>query len=626
MRSPAIHVFLLALLVCVVTVAATAAPVDSGVYKMIDRLLIVVDSNGDRTLDAAERAKLEKTVAAQFGEMGTQLLATVLTAADADADGKITEAEWRALGKRIGTAEATRTGKKTFMVAMSDGVKLATDVHLPAGKGPFPVILERTPYNKNSGSPTGWVRQGYAVVKQDMRGRFGSEGENLPFIGCGWVDHRDGADTVDWIRRQTWCNGKVGSQGASAGGITQNLLAGAAPKGLAAQIIVVAAASLYHDAAYVGGALRESQVLGWLKGNRFDPNAIGIFRAHPAYDEYWHRFDSRRKTEQMTAAAVHVGGWFDTFAAGTVASFVARQHRGGKGAKGTQKLVMGPWPHGVGRSRAGELRFRNAGLPGKYSSRAWFDHYLKGEANGVEKLPPVAYYVMGDTKDPKAPGNQWRYAADWPIASKPTAWYFGADAGLSRSRPAAADKPYVEYTFDPADPCPTVGGCNLVLPSGPRNQNRVEARDDTVSFTSGPLAEPVEVTGHAAAKIHVSSSAVDTDLSVRFCDVYPDGKSYLMAEGMLRLRYRDGFVTPKPLTPGQAVEVTVDCWPTSIVINKGHRIRVTVTSSNHPRFDVNPGTGKPGVEGGKTVKQTNRIYCGGKRPSRIFLPVVPAEK
>jgi len=533
------------------------------------------------------------------------------------------------------TAGVAAVGKQTHHVAMSDGVKLATDVHLPPGKGPFPVILSRTPYNKNRGG-AGWAtRRGYAVVAQDMRGRFASEGENMPFIGCGWVDHRDGADTVAWVRKQKWCNGKVGTTGGSALGITQNLMAGAEPEGLVCQYITVAAASLYHHATYVGGALRASQVQVWLRNNRFSPKALKMFIDHPTYDAFWHKYDSTRKHSRMTQPAVHCGGWFDTFSQGTVDSFVGRQTRGGPGAKGNQKLVMGPWGHGRrADGRVGELRFPNSRMPAKYSSAAWFDYWLKGKATGVKDAPAVAYYVMGDASAGaagKAPGNEWRYADAWPVPAKPTPYYFHMGGGLSAIKPGVvAGRPSCRtYTFDPARPCPTVGGCNLVLPKGPMNQNKIEGRDDVVTFTTAPLAGPIEVTGNPVARIFISSSAADTDLSVRFCDVYPDGKSYLMAEGMLRLRYRDSLTKPQPLTPGKVYEVTVPCWPTSIVLNKGHRIRVTVTSSNYPRFDVNPGTGRPGGDGGagaKGVKQHNRIYCDGAYPSRIILPVVPPAK
>jgi putative CocE/NonD family hydrolase len=271
----------------------------------------------------------------------------------------------------------------------------------------------------------------------------------------------------------------------------------------------------------------------------------------------------------------------------------------------------------------GELTFPDNKIPAAFDVLPWIEHHLLGADNGVMEGPAVAYYVMGDTRDPEAPGNEWRFAGDWPVDAATTDYHFGADGTLSTEKPAETGER--AYTFDPADPCPTIGGCNLVLPKGPRNQNPIESRDDVLVFTTAALEAPVEVTGRVRARIWIASSAVDTDLSVRLCDVYPGGESYLMAEGMLRLRYRNGFERPESLEPDAWTEVEVDCWSTSVVFNTGHRIRVTVTSSNHPRFDVNPGTGRPHVDGGETVPQTNRISCGGPRASRIVLPVVRSE-
>jgi len=526
----------------------------------------------------------------------------------------------------ISAAPAFGAGKQTVMVPMSDGVKLATDIYPPAGKGPFPVVLTRTPYGRKTGGAASiGAVAGYVMIVQDMRGRFDSEGENLPFIGCGWADHHDGADTIAWILKQEWCSGKVGTMGGSACGITQNLMAGAAPEGLAAQFIRVAAANLYGDAAYVGGAFRKEQVDGWTKANKFDPKAYLLWQAHPAYDEYWQKFDSTTKFAVMNVPAIHVGGWFDTFAQGTIDEFVGRQYKGAEGAKGRQKLVMGPWDHGGWRlGKQGELVFLDSAAPNAYNELRWFDCLLKGKDNGIMKEPAVAYYAMGDTETPKAPGNQWRYSDVWPIPCTETPCYLLKGGKLSTGKPSAAEPQYEEYTFDPNDPCPTIGGRNLNIKRGPMNQNPIEARKDVLNFTTDPLTEPVEVTGRVLAKVFISPSGFDTDLSVRLCDVYPDGKSYLMADGMLRLRYRGSPAKEELLKPGQLCEAGVDCWSTSIVFNKGHRIRVTVTSSNYPRFDVNPGTGKGWTDLCQRVKQTNRIYCDAEHPSRILLPVVKA--
>jgi hypothetical protein len=516
----------------------------------------------------------------------------------------------------------------TVMIAMRDGKRLATDIYRPRGDGPFPVVLSRTPYNrkKKGQGGEGFTRDGFAFAVQDMRGRFDSEGENLPFVGCGWGEHQDGVDTVAWLRKQPWCNGSVGTIGGSAGGITQNLLAGAAPDGLKAQYISVAAASLYPDAAYIGGAFRKADIENWLSGNKFAPEALDIMRARPTYDDYWRTFDTGLKFAQMNAPAIHIGGWFDMFAQATIDEFVGRQHLGAAGARGTQKLIMGPWTHGIGHMPVGELRFPDAErVPAPYDARRWFAHYLRGEANGSETLPAVAYYVMGDAKTPGAPGNVWRSADDWPVPAQVTPAYLTRDGTLAFERPGGAET-YAEYTFDPTNPCPTVGGNNLTLARGPMDQSGIESRSDVLLFTSAPLEAPLEVTGRVTASVFISSSAADTDLSVRLCDVYPDGTSYLMAEGILRLRYRRSKERPEPLTPGAVEEVTVDCWSTSIVFNKGHRIRASLTSSNYPRFDVNPGTGEPWSQDGAKVRQTNRIYCDAAHASRLLLPVVGVER
>lgn len=228
-------------------------------------------------------------------------------------------AEWTsavAQVRRLAKTAAKAPQAQTVRIAMSDGVHLATDIYLPEGSGPFPVVLSRTPYGrvKHNESAAHFAADGYVCVVQDMRGRFDSEGENLPFIGCGWSEHQDGVDTIEWLKQQTWCNGRIATIGGSAGGITQNLLAGAAPQGLQAQYISVAAASLYGDASYIGGAFRKADIENWTSGNRFDRGALDLMRAHPSYDDYWRKFDTSLKFAQMNVPAVHIGGWFDMFA------------------------------------------------------------------------------------------------------------------------------------------------------------------------------------------------------------------------------------------------------------------------------------------------------------------------
>lgn len=602
--------------------AAAGAPLDRSTYGQVEGFLRRGDADRNRQLSPTELLAVEGQARSRHGERGVGILQQYVKAADSNADGTLTLPEWEALGERLGARLGVT--RETVMLAMADGVKLATEVWRPAAPGGFPVILQRTPYGRApNDEPPGQVQQGYAVVSQDMRGRPDSEGENLPFIGCGWHGHQDGVETVRWLRQQPWCNGRIGTQGGSACGITQNLLAGAGGDGLTCQHITVAAASLYQHAAYVGGALRQCQIEGWLTGNHFDVEALRLYRAHPVYDEFWQAFDSTRRHADMTAPALHVGGWFDTFSLGTVTSFAGRQNGGGQGARGTQKLVMGPWAHGGFRDggKVGEMTFPNARAPAAYSAGRWFEHYLKGVDNGVDRLQAVAYYVMGDVDTPGAPGNTWRYADSWPPAHTEVKRHLGAEQRLSETPPAAGSEAVLRYTFDPASPCPTRGGGNLNIAAGPMDQRPVEGRTDVLCFATEPLAVPLEITGQARAVLFVSSDAPDTDLSLRLSDVYPDGRSFLMAEGMLRLRFREGLTKEVLMTPETVYPVTLELWPTSVAINAGHRIRLAVTSSNHPRFDVNPGTGKPRADGEPMRVQHNAIHCSAEYPSHLVLPV-----
>lgn len=515
--------------------------------------------------------------------------------------------------------------KQTVMVPMRDGVRLATDIYFPEGDGPFPVILLRSPYDRKLGEGIAQeaTRRGYVMVIQNTRGRFGSEGENLPFETDGWWGKlRDGEDTVEWIAQQPWCNGKIGTMGGSALGITQYLLAGTGTKRIAAQHIIVGAPSLY-SAMYWGGVFRKALVEDWLRANMFSPDALKIWTSHPTYDAYWRERDMSTRYRFANAPAIHIGGWYDIFAQETIDAFVGMQTQGGPGARGKQKLVMGPWAHAVFQDKVGELVFPNAKNPPitAHDVWRWFDHYLKGIDNGVDREPTVTYYVMGDVTDPNAPGNEWRTADRWPpVPATPTPFYLHPNRSLSIQKPQKGGT--LSYIYDPKDPVPTVGGPNLTLPAGPMDQSKIESRPDVLVFTSEPLREPIEVTGRVKVVLWASSDAPDTDFVAKLCDVYPDGRSFNICEGILRARFREGFSKEKLMKPGTPYRFEIDLRSTSIVFNKGHRIRVLITSSNAPAFDPNPNTGEPFRASERTRPAHNTIYMDAKRPSHILLPVV----
>ncbi|MCD6352519.1 MAG: CocE/NonD family hydrolase, partial [Armatimonadetes bacterium] len=250
----------------------------------------------------------------------------------------------------------------TEMVPMSDGTPLATEIFLPDGEGPWPVVLTRTPYGRFAfhADAARAMEAAYAFVAQDHRGRYDSDGENIPFIGCGWEKYRDGYDTVEWIASQPWCNGKVATYGGSAMGITQYLMAPTAPPHLVCQVIVVGTPDLFAHADYPGGLLRKEQVVQWTTDCQFDEKALQLYLRHYYRDEWTERFNAAapERVAQVRVPGLHIGGWYDIFNQGTVDGYWGRQHHGGEGARGTQRLIMGPWTHGAGLPQSGPMRPR----------------------------------------------------------------------------------------------------------------------------------------------------------------------------------------------------------------------------------------------------------------------------
>jgi predicted acyl esterase len=507
------------------------------------------------------------------------------------------------------------------MVAMEDGIELATTVYLPDGAGPFPVVVSRTPYNKDGlkGEAAKFCRNGYAFVAQDFRGRFKSKGHHaIIFHNEGWQTPHDGQDTLKWIAAQPWCNGKIGSTGGSALGITQNMTAPGAPEALKAQFVVVAFSDMYSQGAYQGGAFRTGLLENWLKGTGMTDVNLKTFVAHPKYDSFWEGMNPEAQAGRVNAPGVFLGGWYDIFLQGTINSFLAIQDHGGEGAKGHCRLVLGPFGHG----NMTELKYpASAGqLPLCANDVAWFDYTLKGKANGIAREKPVHYYVMGDPTAKDAPGNVWRSTERWPPPADVTPYYLYPDGKLIASTAPAGDGSR-SFRYDPKKPVPTVGGAELGADIGPKDQRKLESRSDVLLFSTDVLAEPVEVTGQITAKLFVSSDCPDTDFTVKLTDVYPDGRSMLVTDGILRARFRESLNEEKLLEPGKAYELDVDVWSTSLVFNRGHRIRIAVSSSNAPRFDPNPNTGAGFRANKETRVATNTVYFSSKYPSRVLLPI-----
>ncbi|MCZ6793591.1 MAG: CocE/NonD family hydrolase [Planctomycetota bacterium] len=508
---------------------------------------------------------------------------------------------------------------KSLMVPMRDGTRLATTVYLPEGEGPWPCVLSRTPYNQAGmiflAAP--YTGNGYAFITQDCRGKLRSEGEYRPFR----TDHHDGYDTVEWVARQEWSNGKVGMFGASALGITTNLAATQVPPHLVCGYVVVAPASARRNTVYQGGAYRKEMNDGWLKSQGVPE--IGEEQVkHPPGESYWDWREIPDFHRRIRIPIYNVGGWFDIFAQGTIDNFVGLQSKGAGLAAGNQRLVMGPWAHG---RLDGRLKFPDANAMAYMGPREhlrWFDRWLKGEKNGILEEPPVRYYVLGDTGDEAAPGNEWRTAPSWPPPCRPTSYFLHPKKRLSPDRPPEGDH-RLSYDYDPGNPVPTRGGANLMRGGkGPDDQRRIPERGDYLRFQTEPLPRPLEVTGRIHVDLHVESDAPDTDFTAKLVDVYPDGYEALLCDGIVRARYREGIDKEVFLEKGQVAAVRIDLWSTAIVFNRGHRIALHLSSSNDPRFDPNPNTGKPLRSSAERRVARNTIHFSARHPSRLLLPVV----
>lgn len=503
--------------------------------------------------------------------------------------------------------------EQTVMMPMRDGTELPTDLYFPKNQPDKPpCILLRSPGGRQAASALSYrslTEEGYLIAIQDTRSATDPDGKTLPYWSDGWGNHQDGFDAVQWLANSPYTNGKIGTVGFSGLGITQLLLAPTSPPALKCQYMGMASSNLYEDAIFPGGQLLKNQVEGWLGLYAKDPQVLQYVCGQQVYNAFWKQFDSPRVAHRVHVAGVHLGGWFDTFIQGTLDGFVARQENGGSGAQGTQKLLIGPWTHlWPLQTQIGDFAIPLPGQkpPFDLSVSRWLDHYLKGIDNGVDKEPAVTYYVMGPFDGSFSSGNVWRQSDSWPIPAVATPFYLTADQKLV----AQADPPrfsaQFRYEADARNPVPTCGGRNLFLESGPKDQRAFEKRSDLLVFTSEPLTEDLEVTGRVIAKLFFNSSNQDIDLAMRLCDLYPDGHSILIADGLTRCQ----------LSGEQPQEVILDLWSTSIVFAKGHSIRVLIANSNYPRFEKNFN----GCKGPAISK--NILHVGNKTPSQLILPLV----
>ena len=508
-----------------------------------------------------------------------------------------------------------------YMVEMRDGVKLATSVYLPEGDGPWPAIVTRTPYNKvrYESNYKNYTDAGYVFAAQDSRGKFRSEGDYYPFES----DMPDGYDTIEWLASQEFCNGKVGIGGASAMGIASNLAAAANPPHLEAAFVVVAPEGLFHHSRFIGGVFKESHAGDWMR-RQGAGDQVDAMKKRVVMDDQWKAVDFLHHRNKVDVPMYNVGGWYDIFSEGSLKNFKWLQEEGLEGARGQQKILMGPFGHG---QIAGDLSYPDSGNLGSFFDQElrWFDYWLKDKDNGIMDEPPVRYYMMASAhKDNISSKNRWIDAAAWPPETTPLKLYFHDGFGLSVTAPTESTDPTV-YRFDPENPVPTVGGLNLSLPKGPMDQREIGERPDYLRFQTPPLKEDIVVAGRIEVELYAATDGLDTDFMAKLVDVYPNGYEAIVLDNPIRARYRHGRNAEdvELMTPNQPEKLVIDLWSTALTFEKGHRIALHVSSSNSRRFEVNPNTGEaPGEHTLPPRAATNSIYHDAERPSAIVLPVI----
>ena len=567
---------------------------------------------------------------------------------------------------------------------MRDGTILYADVYRPDAPGPHPILLMRTPYNKADTSTMAaelnFMRaagEGYAVMIQDVRGRYTSEGDFYTFRH----EIEDGYDSVEWAAAQPWSTGKVGMFGSSYVGATQWLASIARPPHLAAIFPAITASDYHEGWTYQGGAFELFFNLSWAVTSLALPNWEKLSNSvsdlgpehqqqlieavddlneslkylplksyptlktpglapyyydwldHPEDDAYWRQWKIEDQHKNLTVPAYNMGGWYDIFLGGTIRNFLGMQKNAAtEEARQGQKLILGPWFHdtflsnSVGSADFGVMS-AGASIDLDGIRLRWFDYRLKGTQNGIVEEPPVRIFVMG--------AKVWRDENEWPLArtqyvnynlhSNGSANTLNGDGSLSPEPPG--EEPADVFLYNPFAPVPTNGGglcCYEVaqLP-GAFDQREIEGRADVLVYSTQALEKDLEVTGPVIVTLWAASSAVDTDFTAKLVDVHPCGMAVNLTDGIIRARYRESKSQPKLMKPGSVYKYTIDLWATSNVFKAGHRIRLEISSSNFPRFDRNPNTGNSISEETMLKPAAQTVFHDSRYPSHVTLPIIP---
>jgi putative CocE/NonD family hydrolase len=543
-------------------------------------------------------------------------------------------------------------------VPMRDGVHLSTDIYSPQSSGSFPTVLIRTPYSNNTDALIEKGRRlannGYVCVIQDVRGRWDSEGEYYPFR-----EGPDGHDTQEWIGQQAWSNGKIGTSGGSYLGTVQWQSAPLGSQYLTCMAPRVICNNYYTGLVYPGGVFQLNVLLTWgmrttgrtaqsidfhnwteafrtLPLMDMDKEAgrdLGFWKdwiEHPTYDDYWDEMNGENQWGDISVPAFNMGGWYDLYAPQTFTNFNGLRLNGGTSEAKQSKLIVGPWPHGLSTStRTGDIDFgAHSMVDLETMEMRWFDQWLKGINNGILEEPPLRLFIMGV--------NKWRDEHEWPLArTQWQEWYLHSsghansligDGALSTEPPAEESPDH--YIYDPNNPVQTMGGNNCcspdIVPWGPYDQRPAEMRGDVLCYTSAPLDADLEVTGPIKVVLYAATDVSDTDWTAKLVDVSPTGYAKNLCDGIVRARYRQSFREPTLLEPNQIYEYEIEVGVTGNVFQKGHCIRLDISSSNFPRFDRNANTGHAFGTDVELCRANQTVHHAREYPSHILLPVIPS--
>ncbi len=510
---------------------------------------------------------------------------------------------------------------------MRDGQSLAADIYLPKSGGKHPVVLIQTPYNKTPmrswwqgegrwGANSLFTDPNYAFVVIDWRGKFASQSAQVP--GKQPNIGQDGFDTIAWIVKQEWSNGKVATWGLSALGRVQYETARENPPNLVCAVPIVMPLNLDYETYFPGGVMWEEFAL-MLSRIGFGATIRDNLAARSVKNEAWQTAAATFvKSDDFRAPMLFIGGWYDIYADGVIAAFETVRAKGGEKARAHSRLIIGPWVHGIDQVKNGQFEFPTAHLFGMKKARAFMDHWVRGIPNGFDKSEaPITYFQMG--------ANEWRTTEAWPPkGSREQEYYLGGDKTLSTQAPKGNAEP-LTFRYDPSNPAPTVGGHVLTpeLQPGPADQReKVESRSDVLVFSTPAIEKDLAIAGKVKVKLFVSSDRTDTDFTAILTDVYPDGRSMLVTEGVRRMRFRNTTSKEELMKPGEVYPVTIELNNTALTFLKGHRARLIISSSNYPKYALNLNDGGPMYRKGAGLVATNSVYTDRQHPSALILPVV----